>query len=194
MTSEAESTKRTAEKKVSEAVDSVNKTCQSLKELSDKCNEVESASNAKKKIEKEFAKFALDKYKNDAKPIADEIIKIASSTKERLYYYGGSSKLIKWLNEVGEFFVEQARSDDPNVLFIANTAGKYDREGTSNWNWMRDGVEEKLALEGIKLNDTERVWKLLKKFCSTLSEIFDIGRIKSSELGYLKDPFYDMWR
>ena len=193
MTSEAESAKHTAEKKVSEAVDSVNKTCKSLEELSDKCNEAESASYAKKKIEKEFAKFALDKYKNDAKPIADEIIKIASSTKERLYYYGGSSRLIKWLNEVGEFFVEQARSDEPNVLFIANTAGKYDREGTSNWNWMRDGAEEKLALEGIKLNDTERVWKLLKKFCSTLSEIFDIGRIKSSELGYLKDPFYDMW-
>ena len=194
MTSEAESAKHTAEKKVSEAVNSVNKTCKSLEELSDKCNEAESASNAKKKIEKEFAKFALDKYKNDAKPIADEIIKIASSTKERLYYYGGPSKLIKWLNEIGEFFVEQARSDEPNVLFIANTAGKYDREGTSDWKWMKDGAEEKLALEGIKLNDTERVWKLLKKFCSTLSEIFDIGRIKSSELGYLKDPFYDMWK
>ena len=111
-----------------------------------------------------------------------------------MYYLGGPSKLIKWLNEVGEFFVEQARADEPNVLFIANTAGKYDREGTSDWKLMRDGAEEKLALEGIKLNDTERVWKLLKKFCSTLSEIFDIGRIKSSELGYLKDPFYDMWK
>lgn len=193
MTSEAESAKLTAEKKVSEAVDSVNKACRSLEGLSDKCNKA-AASNAKKKIEKEFAQFALDKYKNDAKPIADEIIKIASSTKERFYYYGGPSRLIKWLNEVGEFFVEQARSDEPNILFIANTAGKYDREGTSNWNWMRDGAEEKLALEGIKLNDTVKAWKLLKKFCSTLSEIFDIGRIKSSELGYLKDPFYDMWK
>lgn len=193
MTSEAESAKHTAEKKVSEAVDSVNKACKSLKDLSDKCNEAESSSYAKKKIEKEFAKFALDKYKNDAKPIADEIIKIASSTKEHLCY-GGPSKLIEWLNEVNEFFVEQAKSDEPNVLFIANTAGKYDREGTSNWKWMRDEAEEKLALEGIDLNDTKRVWKLLKKFCSPISEIFDIGRIKSSELGYLKDPFYDMWK
>lgn len=193
MTSEAESAKHTAEKKVSEAVDSVNKACKSLKDLSDKCNEAESSSYAKKKIEKEFAKFALDKYKNDAKPIADEIIKIASSTKEHLCY-GGPIKLIEWLNEVNEFFVEQAKSDEPNVLFIANTAGKYDREGTSNWKWMRDEVEEKLALEGIDLNDTKRVWKLLKKFCSPISEIFDIGRIKSSELGYLKDPFYDMWK
>lgn len=194
MTSEAESAKYTAEKKVSEAVDSVNKACKTLEDLSDKCNETESASYAKKKIEKEFAKFALDKYKNDAKPIADEIIKIARSTKEHLRYGDGPSEtsdanaLIKWLNEVNKFFVELSRTDEPNVLLIVNTAKNYDFNASVKGDYMLEIFNNPcFDKDDKRLKDNKKVGILLRHLSNKFFEIHKIGMAKIEELKHLED-------
>lgn len=194
MTSEAESAKYTAEKKVSEAVDSVNKACKTLEDLSDKCNETESASYAKKKIEKEFAKFALDKYKNDAKPIADEIIKIARSTKEHLRYGDGPSEtcdanaLIKWLNEVNKFFVELSRTDEPNVLLIVNTAKNYDFNASVKGDYMLEIFNNPcFDKDDKRLKDNKKVGILLRHLSNKFFEIYKIGMAKIEELKHLED-------
>lgn len=191
MTSEAESAKRIAEKKVSEAVDSVNKACQSLEELSDKCNEAESASSEREKIAKEFAKFAVNKYNNEVKPIADEIIRIAMSTKEKLMYgtdldirYDPNASLVKWLNGVNKFFAKLSRTNKPDILCITSTASGYYLNASRNGFVMFE-LPRDAQVKGF--DDNKKIGALLNKLSFKMHEISEIGMAKDEELRHLED-------
>ena len=191
MTSEAELAKFTAEKKVSEAVNSVNKTCQSLEELSDKCNEAESTPSEREKVVKEFAKFAVNKYNNEIKPIANEIIKIARSTKEKLHYgmnfdtISDPNALFKWLNEVDKFFVKLSRTDKPSVPFIVGVISHHELNASRNGLVMSEIPENAQQVEGF--DDNRKIGELLKRLSFKMYEISKIGIDKIEELKHLED-------
>ena len=192
MTSEAELAKLNAEKKVSEAVDSVNKTCQSLEELSDKCNEAEPSPSESEKISKEFAKFVVNKYNNEIKPIANEIIKIARSTKEKLYYgtnfetMRNPNALFEWLNELNKSFVKLSRTKKPSVSSIISIAGHYELNASRNALYMYDSLNAKHA-EGF--DDNKKIGKLLERISFKMSEISKIGLTKVEELKHLGEDW-----
>lgn len=192
MTSEAELAKLNAEKKVSEAVDSVNKTCQSLEELSDKCNEAEPSPSESEKISKEFAKFVVNKYNNEIKPIVNEIIKIAKSTKEKLYYgtnfetMRNPNALFEWLNELNKSFVKLSRTKKPSVSSIISIAGHYELNASRNALYMYDSLNAKHA-EGF--DDNKKIGKLLERISFKMSEISKIGLTKVEELKHLGEDW-----
>lgn len=192
MTSEAELAKLNAEKKVSEAVDSVNKTCKSLEELSDKCNEAEPSPSESEKISKEFAKFVVNKYNNEIKPIANEIIKIARSTKEKLYYgtnfetMRNPNALFEWLNELNKSFVKLSRTKKPSVSSIISIAGHYELNASRNALYMYDSLNAKHA-EGF--DDNKKIGKLLERISFKMSEISKIGLTKVEELKHLGEDW-----
>lgn len=192
MTSEAELAKLNAEKKVSEAVDSVNKTCQSLEELSDKCNEAEPSPSESEKISKEFAKFVVNKYNNEIKPIVNEIIKIARSTKEKLYYgtnfetMRNPNALFEWLNELNKSFVKLSRTKKPSVSSIISIAGHYELNASRNALYMYDSLNAKHA-EGF--DDNKKIGKLLERISFKMSEISKIGLTKVEELKHLGEDW-----
>lgn len=191
MTSEAELAKFTAEKKVSEAVDSVNKTCKSLEELSDKCNEAESTPSEREKVVKEFAKFAVNKYNNEIKPIANEIIKIARSTKEKLHYGSNFEEirdpnaLLKWLNEVNKFFVKLSRTDKPSVSLIVSVVSHHELNASRNGIDMSEIPENAQQVEGF--DDNRKIGELLKRLSFKMYEISKAGIDKIEELKHLED-------
>lgn len=191
MTSEAELAKLNAEKKVSEAVDSVNKTCQSLEELSDKCNEAEPSPSESEKISKEFAKFVVNKYNNEIKPIANEIIKIARSTKEKLHYGSNFEEirdpnaLLKWLNEVNKFFVKLSRTDKPSVSLIVSVVSHHELNASRNGIDMSEIPENAQQVEGF--DDNRKIGELLKRLSFKMYEISKAGIDKIEELKHLED-------
>lgn len=193
MTSEAELAKLNAEKKVSEAVDSVNKTCQSLEELSDKCNEAEPSPSESEKISKEFAKFAVNKYNNEIKPIANEIIKIARSTKEKIHYGSNFEEirdpnaLLKWLNEVNKFFVKLSRTDKPSVSLIIGVVSHHELNASRNGIDMSEIPENAQQVEGF--DDNRKIGELLKRLSFKMYEISKAGIDKIEELKHLGEDW-----
>lgn len=162
-----------------------------LEELSDKCNEAESTPSEREKVVKEFAKFAVNKYNNEIKPIANEIIKIARSTKEKLHYGSNFEEirdpnaLLKWLNEVNKFFVKLSRTDKPSVSLIVSVVSHHELNASRNGIDMSEIPENAQQAEGF--DDNRKIGELLKRLSFKMYEISKAGIDKIEELKHLED-------